>query len=247
MGIGIEFMDTIPVTTDVKAETTDGLTKRKLQPGDYKDIKQQRKRQREDEDILPSIEASSNRVYLALGSESTDRSPKRELERRKGLCQSELFVPIEEGPDPEIMNASPETMKRPLKQEEQPDEGQKAPRSDPAPIPEPADSATRPLIFTFPCIVKHENGSLFGALTEKRQKRQRQTAYITFHAKGAGTSPKLTLQLGNETSIIKLEASWGMNDYEENEWVLNKFDMFLVGNKVSCKQWTDLNVWSNTH
>ena len=138
-------------------------------------------------------------------------------------------------------------MERPPKQEEQPGEGQQALESDPALIREPADSATRPLIRTFPCTVKHEDGSLFGALTEKRQKRAGQKAYITFYVEGAGASPKLKLQLGNGTSSIKLEANWGINDYEENKWVMNKFDMFLLGNKVSCKQRTDLNAWSTTH
>ncbi|KAL2040197.1 hypothetical protein N7G274_007100 [Stereocaulon virgatum] len=65
-------MDAFPENTDANTKTINGPTNRKTQPGDYEDIRQQRKRQHEDEDVLSNIEASSDRESLNLGLENME-------------------------------------------------------------------------------------------------------------------------------------------------------------------------------
>ena len=92
--------------------------------------------------------------------------------------------------------------------------------------------------------MKVDDGSLFGSLTSDRQEKQGQPAFIIFDAGDVGASPKLILQLGNQASGIKLQATWGVTDYEENEWVLNHLDIARVdeiSERVSCMLSIDPN------
>ena len=160
---------------------------------------------------------------------------------------------------PDTMDTSPDTMDRPPKRGTQPNEHEhemeqrkrqrgneptEPTKQAPGPIPGLVESATKPLKFKLPCIVKVDDGSLFGALTSHRQEKQEQPAFITFDAGDVGASPKLILQLGNQAAGIKLQATWGITDYEENEWVLNNLDIARVdeiSERVSCMLLIDPN------